>query len=151
MQLFVPAFVAVNSISLRGRRCTHYYPDSKVHGTNMGPIWGRQDPGGPHIGPMNFAICVDLLLSRHLTVLNAPKAPFDIENELSWHLSFTICVCLKCMVWVYGVISKIQSTAIVLQENISIFSVHWGHISIVIVCKYMNFSYTGYISLHLKY
>ena len=23
------------------------YPDSKVHGTNMGPIWGRQDPGGP--------------------------------------------------------------------------------------------------------
>ena len=24
------------------------YPDSKVHGANMGPIWGRQDPGGPH-------------------------------------------------------------------------------------------------------
>ena len=31
-------------------------PDSKFHGANMGPIWGRQDPGGPHIGPMNFAI-----------------------------------------------------------------------------------------------
>ena len=31
-------------------------PDSKVHGDNMGPIWGRQDPGGPHVGPMNFAI-----------------------------------------------------------------------------------------------
>ena len=30
--------------------------DSKVHGANMGPIWGRQDPGGPHVGPMNFAI-----------------------------------------------------------------------------------------------
>ena len=29
---------------------------SKVHGANMGPIWGRQDPGGPHVGPMNFAI-----------------------------------------------------------------------------------------------
>ena len=27
-------------------------PDSKVHGANMGPIWGRQDPGGPHVGPM---------------------------------------------------------------------------------------------------
>ena len=24
--------------------------------TFMGPIWGRQDPGGPHVGPMNFAI-----------------------------------------------------------------------------------------------
>ena len=22
----------------------------------MGPIWGRQDPGGPHVGHMNFAI-----------------------------------------------------------------------------------------------
>ena len=32
------------------------FPDSKVHGTNMGPIWGRQDRGGPHDGPMNFAI-----------------------------------------------------------------------------------------------
>ena len=29
--------------------------DSKVHGANMGPIWGRQDPGGPLVGPMNFA------------------------------------------------------------------------------------------------
>ena len=31
-------------------------PDSKVHGANMGPIWGRQDPGGPHDGPMNLAM-----------------------------------------------------------------------------------------------
>ena len=31
-------------------------PDSKVHGAHMGPIWGRQDPGGPHVGPLNFAI-----------------------------------------------------------------------------------------------
>ena len=34
------------------------YPDSKVHGANMGPIWGLQDPGGPHVGPINFAIWV---------------------------------------------------------------------------------------------
>ena len=33
-------------------------PDSKVHVANMGPIWGRQDPGGPNVGPMNFAIWV---------------------------------------------------------------------------------------------
>ena len=31
-------------------------PDSKVHGANMGPIWGWQDLGGLHVGPMNFAI-----------------------------------------------------------------------------------------------
>ena len=33
-----------------------YIPDNKAHGANMRPIWGRQDPGGPHVGPMNFAI-----------------------------------------------------------------------------------------------
>ena len=31
-------------------------PDNKIHGANMGPIWGRQVPGGPHVGPMNFSI-----------------------------------------------------------------------------------------------
>ena len=31
-------------------------PDSKVHAANMGHIWGRQDPGGPHVGLMNLAI-----------------------------------------------------------------------------------------------
>ena len=36
------------------------YPDSKVHTANMGPIWDRQDPGGPHVCPMNFAIWVVL-------------------------------------------------------------------------------------------
>ena len=25
-------------------------------------IWGRQDPGGPHVGPMNIAIWVILLV-----------------------------------------------------------------------------------------
>ena len=34
------------------------YPDNKVHGVNLGPIWSRQDPGGPHVGPMNFALWV---------------------------------------------------------------------------------------------
>ena len=51
--------------------CMHYLPlcvvyhkncpDSKVRGASMGPIWGRQDPGGPHVGPMNFAIWVGML------------------------------------------------------------------------------------------
>ena len=27
-----------------------------MHGASMGPIWGRQDPGGPHVGSMNLAI-----------------------------------------------------------------------------------------------
>ena len=39
------------------RYIQHYnHPDNKFHGANMGPIWGRQDPGAPHVGPMNFAV-----------------------------------------------------------------------------------------------
>ena len=34
----------------------HNNPDSKIHRANMGAIWGRQDPGGLHVGPKNFAI-----------------------------------------------------------------------------------------------
>ena len=34
----------------------HKIPNNKVHGANMGSIWGRQDPGGPQFGPTNFAI-----------------------------------------------------------------------------------------------
>ena len=40
------------------------YHDIKGHGANMGPIWGRQDPGGPHVGPMNFAIWVNFRTTR---------------------------------------------------------------------------------------
>ena len=52
--------------SLFYRQCLmHFYlknPDSNVHVANMGPIWGRQDPGGPHLGPMNTAIREALLI-----------------------------------------------------------------------------------------
>ena len=31
----------------------------------MGPIWGGKDPGGPHVGPMNFAIWNDIEAHFH--------------------------------------------------------------------------------------
>ena len=46
-----------------------HHHDSKVHGANMGPIWGRQDPGGPHVGPMNFAIWACTYMSATDTYL----------------------------------------------------------------------------------
>ena len=49
----------------------NHSPDSKVHGANMGPIWGRQDPGGPHVGPMNFAIweVLPCFANYHISVI----------------------------------------------------------------------------------
>ena len=49
------------------------HADSKVNWANMGPIWGRQDPGDPHVGPMNFAIWADM--STH---------PSDNILDMSW-------------------------------------------------------------------
>ena len=48
--------------------CCYGYPDSKVHGANMGFIWGRQDPGGPLVGPMNFAIWVVVMFTKYIIV-----------------------------------------------------------------------------------
>ena len=52
------ACIGITSLLKTERRVQELCPDSKVHGANMGPIWGRQDPGGPHIGPMDFALWV---------------------------------------------------------------------------------------------
>ena len=35
-----------------------HYPHNKGYGATIGPILGREDPGGPHVGPMNFVIWV---------------------------------------------------------------------------------------------
>ena len=43
-------------MSNTGEYTLQAFPDNKVHGANMGPMWGQQDPGGPHVAPMNFAI-----------------------------------------------------------------------------------------------
>ena len=73
-------------------------PDSKVHGANVGSIWGRQDPGGPHVGPMNFAIwehiqsyvCMDKLV--HLKHSN------DVNIFiLSWLNLFRVNLIFNCV------------------------------------------------------
>ena len=46
-------------------------PDGKIHGADMGPIWGRQDPGGPHVGPMNLALWC-----------NSPKFSLDLIGHI---------------------------------------------------------------------
>ena len=47
----------------------HYYtiPRNKVRKVHMGPTWGRQDQGGPDVGPMNLAIRDLTVVYRHLT------------------------------------------------------------------------------------
>ena len=62
--LYLPSFLCTDVIVLnywRTRIFTNVWlnktdPDSKVYGAYMGPTWVRQDPGGPHIGPMSLTL-----------------------------------------------------------------------------------------------
>ena len=47
-------------------------PDSKIHGANVGPTWGRQDPGGPHVGPIILVIWAGEV-SNHAISLQATQ------------------------------------------------------------------------------
>ena len=62
-------------------------PDSKVHGANMGPILGRQDPGGPHVGPMNFAIWDILALTLNSSsqlIIGLTNHHWTKDNSVQW-------------------------------------------------------------------
>ena len=53
--------IAVSIISRIKVMVMVIFPDSKVHGANMGSTWVLSAPDGPHVGPMNLAIMVNLL------------------------------------------------------------------------------------------
>ena len=55
----------------------------------MGSIWGRQAPGGPHVGPMNFAICDGFSLGQCQTVIWTNDDLSSIE-PLKKHLCETL-------------------------------------------------------------
>ena len=53
---FVEKNISDGDFSTRDILILRGHPNNKIHGANMGPIWGQRNPGGPHVGPMNFAI-----------------------------------------------------------------------------------------------
>ena len=68
-----------------------YILDSQVQWANMEPIWGRQDPGGAHVGPLNFAIW-DAYRSLH-------RLPRPQANVISQLLSlFCIIYSSQCTI-----------------------------------------------------
>ena len=60
------------------------YPDSKVHGANMGPTWVLSAPDGPHVGHMNLAIRVVQfwkLSSFVLKLFSLREAEHDLSGQ----------------------------------------------------------------------
>ena len=56
-------------------------PESKAHGVNMGPTWGWQDPGEPHVGHVNLVIweVLDCWLEKYEKI---PRVSLSNANEL---------------------------------------------------------------------
>ena len=57
------------------------HPDSMVHGANMRPIWGRQDPGGPHVDPKSFAIWA-LIVRMDMSIRYHPATNVVFDDAL---------------------------------------------------------------------
>ena len=92
------------------------YPGSKLRGANMGPIWGRQNPGGPHVGPMNLAIW----LKMH----QGTQQPYHF---LTWRI-LTSCVTLRFNLLKSGTVNP-QSALM----NSLIKQCHWNLMGIFLV------------------
>ena len=82
------------------------YPDSKVHGANMGPNWVLSAPDGPRVGPMNLAI-----REAHLTLIMPLMSEWVIKfNGLSRTAVTEVHVLNEHEVFdQYGSFSKIMS------------------------------------------
>ena len=79
------------------------YPDSKVHGANMEPIWGQQDPDGSHVGLMKFAVWVLLLpcYKFFYPVLYFPLSPHPLSfTFLEYMCIYTYVNVLVFLEWI---------------------------------------------------
>ena len=83
------------------------HPDSKVHWANMGPIWDRQDPGGPHVGPMNIVIWADSNNTRHILWWVGAETGFSwwITTGRSWWITKVVSLWDVC--YLYSKVSAI--------------------------------------------
>ena len=77
--------------------------DSKVHGANMGPIWGRQDPCGPHVDPMNLVIWVcyrwHAWADKHHRIISQSGQPVGCDHSYpsgDWFASSQCAPEIRC-------------------------------------------------------
>ena len=64
------------------------FPDSKAHGTNLGPTWVLSASDGPHVGPMNFPMLGPMLSGfckhMHIWPWNAVSSVKYTCQQLPW-------------------------------------------------------------------
>ena len=60
-------------------------PDNKVHGANMGSIWGRQDPGGPHVAPWTLLSGIKPLAACRLWSISGLNIKISSHQYWDFH------------------------------------------------------------------
>ena len=82
------------------RRLRIYNPQESQIAKFMGPIWGRQDPGGPHVGPLNFVIWDISVFTGANMHWSESSLPFAKYVRLT-SLQFSACLvfCVKSIPW----------------------------------------------------
>ena len=103
MQLIVHVQFSVYHVYKRGHSIK--IPYSKVYGANMGPTWGRKDPGEPHghVGHVNLTIW-DVIIAHYsdwfgyglavphcVPIHHIDCSPKWSTNELDWQMSENKC------------------------------------------------------------
>ena len=93
---------------------TYVCPDSKVHGTNMGPIWVLAAPDGPHVGAMNLPIWVKVesgsafmmfYRSQNVRVFSRYIHKFRCKFMPETFIMLCVLICarhIKGRYWIYG-------------------------------------------------
>ena len=94
----------------------------------MGPIWGRQDPGGPHVGPMNFAIWDVVFQATFVQSLARQRPPWDHEIN-GWNVLLTLA---KESYKMTNYIFWLETFFVYLQNNSTTF--HW-----MLFCKFLAY------------
>ena len=70
------------------------FPDSKIHGANMGPSWVLSAPDGPHVGPMNLVMWVAFMMP-FIHVLGVHVVIGSIQYYLYWKWKHVALRCWK--------------------------------------------------------
>ena len=99
-------FISLLRLTTKNVESQHFWPlceknpvwkilESTVHGAHMGPIWGQQDPDGPHVDPMNLAIwdvfhsqMKQKVCSCHDIIMKWIHVIMDVWYDLLWNVKW---------------------------------------------------------------
>ena len=93
-------FITSNSISVRGFCCSKKVYKALINTLTtrlMGPTLGRQDPSGPHVGHMNFAIWVSTSDSILWDVIISPCLSYLLLAQKFSYVTWYEGLCVTVM------------------------------------------------------